>query len=95
MRKRLLAYSLMGLVVIGAAFAQDAVTPEPDVADTFIGGALTAPPADDGNPSILELLRRGGALMYPLYLASFIMAAFGIEHRQTDKIARYPYQYNQ
>jgi biopolymer transport protein ExbB len=79
MRKRLLAYSLMGLVVIGAAFAQDAVTTEPDVADTFIGGALTAPSADDGSPSILELLRRGGALMYPLYLASFIMAAFGIE----------------
>ncbi len=80
MQKRLLAFCLMGLVMmIGAAVAQNAAPVEPEAADAVMGGALTLTPADAENPSILELLRRGGALMYPLYLASFIMAAFGIE----------------
>jgi len=73
-----LAYSLVGMLSLGAAVAQDTT---PAVADTQEASlsALTVPPAQDGNPSVLELLRRGGALMYPLYLASFVMAAFGIE----------------
>ncbi len=79
MQKRLLAFCLMGLVIMGAAMAQDAAPVDPDAADALMGGALTFAPADDGSPSILELLQRGGVLMYPLYLASFIMAAFGIE----------------
>ena len=79
MQKRLLAFCLMGLVMMGAAMAQDAAPVDPDAADVLMGGAMTFAQADDGSPSILELLQRGGALMYPLYLASFIMAAFGIE----------------
>jgi len=82
MQKRLLVCGLVGLVMMGVAVAQDAPPAEPEVAevaDEAIGGELTIPPVDDTNPSILELLRRGGPLMYPLYLASFIMIAFGIE----------------
>ncbi len=88
MQKRLLVYGLMGLVILGFAAAQDAppATPAPgaaaDETDTpkaSIGGPLIYTPEDDGDPSVLELMRLGGPLMYPLYLASFVMAAFGIE----------------
>jgi len=52
---------------------------EPPPAPPAAGVAQTAPAEDAGQLPILELLRRGGPLMYPLYLASFIMVAFGIE----------------
>mgnify|MGYP006417434281 CR=1 FL=1 len=80
MLKTLLACSLIGVMVMGAAVAQNATQNVPEVAEAAIGGeALTIPAPDEGSPSVLELLRRGGPLMYPLYFASFIMAAFGIE----------------
>ena len=80
MKQRLLALGLIGLVIAGAAaLAQDALPAGTNATEAVTGGALSTLPADGGNPSVLELLRRGGVLMYPLYLASFVMAAFGIE----------------
>ena len=39
-----------------------------------------APPADDGGRiTLLDLLRKGGPLMYPLYLCSVVVVAFGVE----------------
>jgi len=78
MDKRWLVYVLMGLVGIGFVFAQEAGI-ETDGAGAEDPGALIFSPAEPGPLTILELLRRGGPLMYPLYLASFVLVAFGIE----------------
>ncbi len=42
------------------------------------------PPADArGGHTLLELLERGGVVMYPLYVCSILMVAFGIERAIT------------
>jgi biopolymer transport protein ExbB len=80
MQTRLMIYSLLGLLAVGLAAAQDAPPTAAGASNaTAIGGLPNLPPDADNEPTVLELLRRGGPLMYPLYLASFIMAAFGIE----------------
>ena len=78
-RMRWAVYGLLGWLVIGVAPAQDAASVDAADADETTIGGLLAMPEEEGEPTVLELLRRGGPLMYPLYLASFIMAAFGIE----------------
>lgn len=78
MGKRWLVYVLAGLVAIGFALAQDVGT-DPDAAGEDDPGGLIFAPEDSGQLTILGLLHRGGPLMYPLYLASFVMVAFSIE----------------
>jgi len=73
MLKRLTLLLILLALVIPLLAQEAPPAPEP-------GGAAPAPEAgESGQLTILELLRRGGPLMYPLYLASFIMVAFGIE----------------
>ena len=78
MRRLVWCCALLGLLMIGVTVAQDAVqgngsAPAEPQGEAMIPGAM----GDD--PSMLELLRRGGPLMYPLYLLSFVMAGFAIE----------------
>ncbi len=61
------------------------------VADVARGGApveVAAPAAEEGAgaeaqgqapPTVFELLEKGGPVMYPIYLCSFLMVAFAIE----------------
>ena len=81
MHRRLLIGCLAGLLAAGFAAAQNDDDPPLPGAEVESAADAELVFADAGADelSILELLRRGGPLMYPLYLASLIMAAIGIE----------------
>lgn len=63
------------LLVAGLAGAQTANT-SPPAAAPAVESAAVEPPRD---LTLFELMRKGGALMYPLYLCSIVMVAFVIE----------------
>lgn len=81
MWKRIIVCGLVGLALAGVAPAQeDADAAQPQTTKEAVAeGALASGVAVADDHSVLDLLRRGGPLMYPLYLASFVMIAFGIE----------------
>ncbi len=75
--KNAVIMAVMAMVCLGYAvlWAQQQGPAEAD-----IGGSEVAGQVQDGeSPSLVDLLNRGGPLMYPLYLCSIIMIAFAIE----------------
>jgi biopolymer transport protein ExbB len=78
MQRRRLAVLSLTLAACALAIAQQPGLPPAEAAPAAAETEPTdAPPAE--RLTIRDLLRRGGPLMYPLYLASFIMVAFAIE----------------
>lgn len=69
-KNRWLTLTAAGLVSLATAgaLAQEAA-PQTDGAAVEDGGRIT----------LLDLLRKGGPLMYPLYLCSVVVVAFGVE----------------
>ncbi len=94
MAKRILIAGIVLCVVLGGVVAQEDGAPQGQGAEPTTVLAveeeadLGGPLESDGDPSVLELLRRGGPLMYPLYLLSFVMIAFGIERAVSLQRAR-------
>ena len=78
MIKRITILAFLFLVTCSAILSQNvSPTTEPDADDP--GEVLFMGEDTGSTPTLAELLRKGGGLMYPLYIASFIMIAFGIE----------------
>jgi len=76
----------LALVVTGAAMVPQmgaAEAPPPDAAPAPEAAPPAGAPADQTKkanlPTLFELLERGGPVMYPIYLCSFLMVAFAIE----------------
>ncbi len=75
--KNAVIMAVMAMVCLGYAvlWAQQQVP-----ADAGIGSSEVAGQVQGGEgPSLVDLLNRGGPLMYPLYLCSIIVVAFAIE----------------
>jgi len=79
MIKRLcVSVSAACLLMVGVAMAQDRAGTDKPVG-TSEEGQAQANFEPTKNLTLLELLMKGGPIMYPLYLCSIIMVAFGIE----------------
>jgi biopolymer transport protein ExbB len=84
----------MGLA-LSALFAAQSPAARPSSTNLFTAQSPTARPAvtnlpavkppieAQGGHTLLELLERGGLVMYPLYVCSILMVAFGIERAIT------------
>ncbi len=69
--KQKLTVAAMALVIAAVTRAQDAVN--------SVAAEITTQLATEDAPTLVDLLNRGGALMYPLYLCSIVVVAFAIE----------------
>lgn len=77
MRRQLLPLLLIATLAIAGASVRaqnTSAAPPPRAAPT-----PAAAPAATGRVTLLQLLQMGGPLMYPLYLCSLIVVAFGVE----------------
>ena len=75
--------ALLAAAAIG--IAQEAASPPPPAHVEAIVAPATSGAA---NMTILDLLQRGGATMYPLFLCSIVMVAFAIERLMTVRARR-------
>lgn len=78
-RQWLIPAFCIGLMIFLAAGSPAATG---QTARAVAGNAVSSngsPDTASANPTFLELLRKGGPVMYPLYLCSFLMVAFAIE----------------
>ena len=75
-----LAFVVAGAAMVpqmGAAEAPPDAAPAPEAVPP--AGGPAAQEKEEKPPTLFELLERGGPVMYPIYLCSFLMVAFAIE----------------
>jgi len=69
--KQKITVAAMALVIAAVTRAQEATN--------SVAAEISARLATEEAPTLVDLLNRGGALMYPLYLCSIVVVAFAIE----------------
>lgn len=74
----ILGLGIGGIARVGAQQAQTAPSAVAQTAATPAGSETGATPKAK-EPTMIQLLQKGGAVMYPLYLCSIILVAFAIE----------------
>lgn len=78
MGKRFLAW--MGVVVLGLALSALCVAQDPTTKQDTVSLSAEDPQVETtGGPNLLDLLQKGGPVMYPLYACSILVVTFWIE----------------
>ncbi len=70
--------TMMVVMVVMAGFGLAAVRAQQETAETALPETVLRVEGDEA-PSLVDLLHKGGPLMYPLYLCSIVVVAFAIE----------------